>query len=406
MSPLPDSQSLLYIRYGKGANQELCAANLASGTVRTLTTSTSRAQYDSGHLLYVRDGILTARPFDLKRLEFTGEPFRVASPVDTNNTGRLASYAASGNGVLMYRQPSETVLSLQWYSREGKELGPLQQSVIVGNHHEVSPDGGRVAFGTSASSDANGDIWITDVSRGVNSRLTSHPALDWVPAWSPDGRRLAFTSTRDSSSGRDQLYVLETDRPGSEKPLLVDDRVKHHLAWSPDAKTIVYEARASEEQYDLWAVPVEGGGKPRPVIVTEFHDAQPAFSPDGRWLAYISNRTGRFEVYVREFGAGDSAAVVQVSTDGGIQPRWRRDGKELCYLSADGFIMSVPVQSATAAFIPGTPARLFRTELLGIRASTHYTMTPDGQRFLLPSSGTGIRQEPYVFMVNWAPPRP
>jgi dipeptidyl aminopeptidase/acylaminoacyl peptidase len=386
-----------------GGKTQLQVTDLEGGRSKTLATGVSTAEYDSGHLLYVREGALMARPFDLARLEFTGDPFRIEAAVETNANGRRAMFGSSGNGIVAFRRPSGTVESLSWFGRDGRELGPLQQNAMLGNHHEVSPDGRRVAFGSSTSNTENGDLWVTDIERGVNSRLTSNPALDWVSAWSPDGRRLAFTSNRNSAANSYQLYVIDADTPGSEKPLVIDDKSKHHMAWSPDGKHIVYEVEGPG-QYDLWSAPVEGGGKPAPLVATEFSENQPAFSPDGRWLAYISNRTGRHEVYVREFPGGPSTAVVQVSTAGGIQPRWRKDGKELLYLAADGHIMSVPVQSATAAFVPGNPVRLFRTELLGVRAATHYTMTTDAQRFLLPSLGSGIRQEPYIFLVNWVPP--
>nr|MCU0245795.1 protein kinase [Bryobacter sp.] len=400
---LPGERHLLYLSVRLEGGGELRVADLKSGEAKAITKAEGAGWYDSGHLLFARGGALMAVPFDLAKFEMTGEPFRVEDAVMVGNT-RFGGYSA-GAGVLALRRDREMSSSVPaWYGRDGKRILRLHDQQMQGAHYEVSPDGKLVAFHNSGD-DAQFDVWIADIERRVTSRLTSHAARDWVMTWSPDSKKLAFLSGRDGEN-REEVYLMTANSPGSEQPLLVNGKYKHHLAWRPDGSVIVFEmSDSTNKPVDLWAMPTNGDKSPYPVVASEFSDAQPSFSPDGRWLAYISNATGRYEVYIREFSKGVTAPVVQLTTSGAIQPRWRKDGREIVVLGADGNLLALPVTAKGDEIVPGAPTQLFPTELFGRNASTHFAMTPDAQRFLLPDAGSAADQDPIHVITNWRPSR-
>ncbi len=208
---------------------------------------------------------------------------------------------------------------------------------------------------------------------------------------------MAFTS-RDER-GRYQIYVTDASNPGDPQPLLVNNQSKHHMDWSQDGKFLAYES-GFEANSDVWVLPLEGDRKPYPVVATDFQEGMPQFSPDGSWLAYASNRTGRLEVYVQRFGQ-ESKETIQISNAGGTSPRWRKDGRELCYGAADRYITCVPLGFEGSTLKPGKPIALFRTELIATALSAHFTMTADAQRFLVKHAGEGAQAQPLWVVLNW-----
>jgi Tol biopolymer transport system component len=201
----------------------------------------------------------------------------------------------------------------------------------------MSPDGRRVVLQRTVN--GNPDIWLLDLARGVLTRFTSHPALDANPIWSPDGSRIVFTSNRD---GPVDLYQKLVSGDGGEERLTSMPQTRTFNDWSPDGATILYRVTDSKLGYDIWALPTSGEGKPFPVVQTPFNERDAQFSPDGKWIAYQSNESGRFEIYIQPFPG--SAGKELISTSGGGQPRWRRDGKELFYVGLDGQLMAVSIQ--------------------------------------------------------------
>jgi Tol biopolymer transport system component len=250
--------------------------------------------------------------------------------------------------------------------------------------------------------DANVDVWLEDVARATMTRFTFDSSVDAQPIWSPDGQRVVFASSR---SGRFDLFIRPADGSADEQPLLTTPIDKAPQDWSPDGQFLLYSVQDLKNASDLWALPLTGDRKPFLVVQSAFDDVHGQFSPDGHWIAYTSNETGRYEIYVRPFpGPGGKS---QVSTNGGIYPQWRRDGKELFFISPDNHMMAAPVITSTA-FTSGTPLSLFPTQLatggnvgIGSFASrAEYAVAPDG-RFLLNVTAGDAIAAPITIVQNW-----
>jgi Tol biopolymer transport system component len=277
-----------------------------------------------------------------------------------------------------------------WVDRSGKKIDVLGEPA---DYYEprISPDGRRVAIGIGDP----GDIWVYDVARRVRTRLTFASSDDFAATWSPDGERVAFSSQR---SGSGDLYAKSASGTGNDELLSSSKIFKVPNSWSPDGRYIAYIAfqGAPGSKADLWLLSLPDG-KSSPLLQTEFDELAGVFSPEGRWLAYASNESGRFEIYVQPFpGPGGKW---QVSTAGGLHPRWRRDGKELFYVAPDGKIMSVEIRAETV-FEAGTPQALFTT-LLKNMPGPPYDVSSDGQRILL-NRPLGEESSPPITLVqNW-----
>jgi Tol biopolymer transport system component len=247
------------------------------------------------------------------------------------------------------------------------------------------------------SKDWASDIWLLDVSTGARTRLTFDRAADFEPVWSPDGDHIVFASTR---GGTLDLYRRSVSGSGPDELLLTSDTAKHSEAWSPDGRFLTYSSLEPKTKYDVWLLPLVGEQKPQPFLHSQFSEGQSQISPDGRWIAYTSFESNRMEVYVRAFPAG--AGQWQVSTSGGGDPRWRRDGKELFYIAANGILMTVAVESGRV-FTPGIPQPLFDTRInhLWDDARNHYDVSLDGQRFLVATPIDNLGSLPLTVVVNW-----
>lgn len=283
---------------------------------------------------------------------------------------------------------------LTWYDREGKEISKVGQP---GNYMDLvlSPDGKRAA--ASRIVDGNADIWVIDLERGLPTRFTFNVAAEDDPAWSADGGSLLFTSNRDNDLRK--LYRKLASGAGNEE--LISDTVRVHnigIDWSPDGKNILYASRGEKTGFDIWVLPLGGDAKPYPLLQSEFTEEHVRFSPDGRFFAYKSNESGREEVYVQNFPP--AGGKWQVSTGGGAQPHWRRDGQELYYVAPDRKLMVVSVKPGES-FQNGTPVVLFQTEVSSFTNSNRYAVSADGQRFLVNSSVEADTLTPYTVILNW-----
>jgi Tol biopolymer transport system component len=241
----------------------------------------------------------------------------------------------------------------------------------------------------SRSVQGNSDIWLMDATR--TTRLTSDLSRDVFPIWSPDGSRIVFDSNR---KGHRDLYLKSSNGAGSEEVLLESAQDKNAGGWSRDGRFLVYYSNDPQTWWDLWVLPMEGDRKPFVLLKTNFDERRATFSPDGRWVAYMSNESGPYEIYVRPFsgtssgtssGAG-AGGQWQVSTSGGVDPRWRADGKELYYIAPDGKLMATPIAVSGTTIEPGTPVALFQTRIVGggtdLYGGTNYDVSGDG-RFLI-----------------------
>ncbi len=370
-----------------------------------LLAGDSMAAYSAGRLLFEREGTLMAQPFEAAKLQFRGEPFPVVQQVGVLEAAGWVAFSASSNGTLAYRTGGGEKSQLAWFDRAGKEVGRLGPP--EGHWHpRLSPDGRRVAV---ARLDAQGyDIWLLDLARDTSTRFTFHPAFDYNPVWSPDGSRVAFASLRDGPSN---LYQKLSSGSADEEPLLkTGEGGKFPTDWSSDGRFVLYQASGPKTGYDVWALPLEGGAlgtrQPFPLVQTEFAELQGQFSPgpEGapRWIAYSSNSSSLHQVYVQAFPK--SGGKFQVSINGGIRPRWRRDGKELFYMTLDRRLMAVEVKTTGTTFEAGRPRELFQTRAVTLSAeSPVYDVTADGQRFLINTALEAEGPPAMTVWMNWAP---
>jgi Tol biopolymer transport system component len=390
---LPDGRHFIYfVRSAQRDWQGCYLGSLDSKEKRRLLTASGSVAYAAGYLLFVREGTLLAHAFDPNRLQITGEPIPVAEQVE-HHRNFFSEFSVSDSGVLAYQHGSDNTTRLIWLDRGGKQHGPTLAPANF-NAHRLSPDEKRVA-GNRLDDTGATDIWLLELSRGITSRFTSDPAYEWLPVWSPDGSRIVFNSNRKGSM---DLYLKALSGAGREEVLLESNTLKVPTDWSRDGRFILYEdADRSTNKSDLWVLPLFGDRQPMPFLQTPFDERQGQFSPNGQWIAYVSDESGRYEVCVESFPA---RSKVQISTDGGIQPRWRRDGNELFYLAADGKVMAVEVR-AGSTFEATVPKVLFVAPL-GPRDALagSYSVTADGQRFLFNSFGEEI-SGPITVVINW-----
>jgi Tol biopolymer transport system component len=349
-----------------------------------------------GYLLMMRDRTLLAQPFDLQEMRLLDEPAAIAESLTLSSN--RADFSVANDLVLAYRTDISEKMPLRWFDRAGKPIG---SSATEGFSPRLSLDEKQVVFGRADPQSAGGDIWMEDLTRSVITRLTSHPAYDWMPIWSPDGKSIVFASNR---SGVMDLYQKQISGSEPERQILKSEKRKIPTDWSRDGQFVVFQQEDPKTKWDLWLLPMTGEQKPVPVLQSEFNETQGALSPDGKWLAYTSDETGSEQVYVQQI-AGRSATGIdktstskrRISADGGRDPRWRADGKELFYLSGARKVMSTSVKMSPS-FEAGIPAELFASTVdIG-----SYDVTPDGRRFLVTiSSFELISSDPITVVSKW-----
>ncbi|HEU5249536.1 MAG TPA: hypothetical protein VFW15_06065, partial [Thermoanaerobaculia bacterium] len=304
------------------------------------------------------------------------QPVTIVRGVRVEGTG-VAQFAVSGSTLLyMPGTVSPEHWEPVWVDRGGR-IQPLFEKPGDLYGARFSPDGKRIAF---SRGDANQDIWIADVDRGTLTRVTLEPSEEFDPVWSPDGTRIAYASERRSLNP--QVFSRPADGSGNETLIWKSDDAVIPQSWSPDGTAIACLRIGKDGGSDVWILPTGGNRSPTPFLHTTFMEAQPDFSPDGRWIAYASNESGRFEVYVRPYpGPGGK---VQVSNDGGFEPAWRRDGKELFYRNGPK-MMAVAVRPGPSGSF-GKPIQVFDRSGLYSEANLErrlYDVSPDGARFVM-----------------------
>ena len=328
-----------------------------------------------------------AQPFDPDARQPKAEAYPVAEHVSTEGSRYLGA-SASENGTLVYALGSfQATQQLTWFDRTGRALGTLGNAVPYVNL-SLSPDERRVAIALGTGSPENRDIYIIDIARNVPSRLTFDPGADGSPVWSPDGTRIAFEGSR---SGKVSLRQTLSNGTAGDESLL--EGAATPTGWSADGRFIAYNRLA-----DIWILPLFGDRKSFPLVQTGFIDTSAVFSPDGRWIAYMSNEDGGRDVYVQPFPA--TGGKHQVSRGGGSHPVWRADGKELFYIGVDRTMMAVPID-ATGQFSAGVPQALFPTGAPTISNGQVYAVTKDGQRFLVNARPPASSVAPLTVVVNW-----
>ena len=391
---LPDGEHLLFWAGGGKSAPQLKIAALGAPASVVVGPSESNGAYGAGHVFFKRGNSLMARALDVKTFAATGEPVQVTEPISADAGSFFASFAVSPQGTLLYTRGTAKPALLTWLARNAASPGtvgaPGQYTNVT-----MSPDGKRLAVSLTAGSPANRDIWIVDLPGGAMTRLTTDPGVDATPVWSPGSDEVIFSSTR---SGIYQMYRRAVDGSGADTLLVKDERASIATDWSRDGTRVLYtRTAAGSTGLDVWIHFIDGGGQSFPLIETKGTDDGAAFSPDGRWAAYQSNESGRDEIYVQlapgvpprtepiagtRFPLTPALDARQVSRDGGTQPRWRHDGRELFYLSPEGALMAAEVPDADSTRVAEPRQILPPSMTLVIRHS--YTTSIDGQRALMP----------------------
>jgi eukaryotic-like serine/threonine-protein kinase len=394
---LPDGRRFLYFVTGSEEARSVYVGDIAGEPATRLVNADAPAAYTSDHVLFIRQGTLFAQPFDSASLELRGSPIAVAEQLLIDGVSSLAALSASPSGAIVYRSGPPGERQLMWFDRSGREIGKVGDSDRAVPSLSMSADGRRLCV--SRGVNGNPDIWMLDLTRGVLSRLTFDPATEPVAVWSPDGNRVALNSNR---TGVYDLYMKSVTDTEPESLLLATPQNKAPVDWSPDGRFLLFRSPGKTTGFDLWALRMDGDRKPFPVVQTDFEERDGQFSPDGKWVAYQSNESGRMEIYVQPFSGGRRELI---SAGGGAQVRWRHDGKELFYIALDGRLMAVPIRLNPGSIEAGVPVPLFTTNVGGaVQAGNlqQYAVAPDGQRFLM-SAITDVRTPAVTVILNWKP---
>ncbi len=383
---LADNRHFLFyaVSYSPELSGGTYVGSLDGGKPKLLLSGATNAVYaPPGYLLFAQDGGLMAQRFNPARLELSGDPIPIANPVRTLPTAWHVMASASQNGILAYSpETAANSWQLQWFDRRGKAMGSIGGAQFFRAPH-LSPDGKKfaVVIGALPGLYAS-DIWLFDLAQGIPTRLTFNWSSTRGLVWSPDGTRLAFFASRNG-----MYYLNEKSADGMRpaQPLIQDNSLEDAPnSWSSDGRYIAFtraDMRGGTGSH-IWMLPLFGDRKPFAFLQSESNESEASFSPNGKWLAYVSDESGRDEVYVVPFPR--RSGRWQVSTEGGAHPRWRRDGKELFYLSRTKKLMAVGVQEDGDTLAIGSAQTLFQTNPPATQwASWTYDVTPDGKKFLV-----------------------
>jgi Tol biopolymer transport system component len=402
---LPDGRHFLFIAIdAKGPTQVMVGAT-DSDTLTVLDAAQSRVEYAAGHLFYVSQQTLMARPFSPRTLAFTGEAFPVTDRMAVQGTS-LADFSTSQSGDLAYATEAlERRSRLTWFDRSGKEIGTVGEPALYRGDIALAPDEAHAAVGigtTGPKSGTDDSIWTIDLKRGVASRLTFGGDLQAFPLWSPDSLRIAYAA---SGKGGVLTRVVQRLASGVGEEQAIGDIKEGVIVptdWSSDGKVVLL-SWATTGNVDLMTVPADGHAAPSGLLTARpaVREVNGRFSPDNRWFAYQSNESGRFEVYVQSYPP--SGGKWQISTAGGGVPNWRGDGKELFYTSQDDTFFATPITVTGAGLEVGLPTKLFQHRLAGHdgRNRNSWVSTRDGQRFLLNTPTDDGTSRGIQVVLNW-----
>ncbi len=406
---LPDGDHFLCLgsnfRGDSGESASIYLASLESKDTKILFQARSNVSYIPGHFLFVRNRLLMAQPFDEEQLEIRGEPIPIAQQVQYDELTWRGVFSSSPNGVLAYQGGNTGANSqLIMFDRAGVELKRIGApgDLII---HRISPDGWKVAVSSLDSSTLNYQLWLHDLTQEKGARLTFGPNRSRNPAWSPDGNSLIFALNKN---GPYDLFEKRTDGTGGEQLILESQSSKYPTDWSADGSFLAYSSNSPKERTALWILPRFGERKPYVFLQGDHNVGEGRFSPDGRWMAYTSDESGRAEVYVTPFP--EATSKWQVSAAGGTSARWRRDGRELYYLAADAKLMAAEVDPTGTIFQVGEVRPLFqvllrtgpsRFELSSTSEQIGYDSAPDGTWFVVNAPPAGD-PPPITLITNWS----
>ena len=394
---LPDGKHFLYLAQSTRAeNTAIFVGTLDSKERKFVFSTRAKAAYTPGYMLFLRDRTLMGQAFDANKLQLTGEAFPLAEQVGFNAVLGLANFSVSENGTLIYMSGNLSGGQPGLFDRGGKRLSSVGPPGEYFNLF-LSPDEKRVAAAKSDPQSGARDIWLLDIAHGTPTRFTFDPSEDFLPIWSPDGSRIVFVSDRE---GAGNLYQKSASGAGNEELLIKSNERKWPGDWSKDGRFLICTNLSLSTKSDLWVLPMTGDQKPFSYLQSTFNEDHPRFSPDGHFGAYTSDESGRSEVYVQTFPVSGGKWVV--STNGGAQPRWRRDGKEIFFMAPDRKLMVADVKLDGAVFEVGVPRVLFQTNVSSYPNPRNvYDVSADGQRFLIITPPEENSSTPIAVVVNW-----
>ena len=396
---LPDGDHFFYVvsrpARGRSMLDHTVYVGSINGNVRTRVADIdSRMIYEpTGHVLYANAGTVMAQQFDLRTFQLLGDPVPIVDGVQYYRGTGMVEMSASSNGLLVIQEGSQ-ISELVWLDRTGKDLGVLGAGKQFGNFRQ-SPNGNPIAVEIVEPRSPAPELFMFDRESGIPTQFTSDGNASG-PVWSPDAATLYFRS-----GGPPDLYTKSADGRGGQQLLMALDGLETPLDVSNDGRLLVYGDASRSTNWDLWLLPLEGDRTPKKYLTTAAWEMAARFSPDGRWLAFVSTESGASEVYVAP--VDDARAKYRVSAAGGIAPRWGRDGKELLYITQDGNLVSVPL--VVGRFVQrGTPTMMFKLGSVydsNLRGNAAYELTPDGQRFLVNRVLRDPAQVPLTLLTNW-----
>jgi Tol biopolymer transport system component len=401
---LPDGR-VLFFATGEAKARGMYVTSIESSTPERVIDSENAVVYASpGYLLRVSEGTLAAYAFDLDTTRVIGDPISLAHGIGGDDGLYHAAISTSNAGVLAYRAGAGGRRQLVWLDRSGKVLGsPLEPDTSGTASPSLAPDDRQIVVQRTVQ--GNNDLWVVDERQGTTRRLTFSSATEAFPIWSPDGSRVVFTSLRN---GFADIFEKPANGAAEETLLVTSREPKTPLDWTAARNLVLYASQSAKTQGDLWAVPATHNQKPFPVVQTPFDDVQGQFSPDGQWLAYASNESGRYEVYVRPFP--DTGGRWQISNGGGAYPRWRHDGRELYYVSPGDRVMAVSIEPDTEARSMrwAVPMPIFAARFAagvnifsaGAQSRAQYSVSTDG-RFLANMQVDDPVTPPITVVLNW-----
>lgn len=401
---LPDNTHFLFWgRSAIGSEQALMVGTLGSLDAKLILKGVTTAIYSSGYILFLREQTLLAQPFDPKSLELSGEATPIAEHIAVNGATGAADFSAADNGTLVYQTGDAAgTWDLLWYTRDGKPAGTVAQQERY-YYPNLSRDNTRVAVSLFNGTQGVADLWILDLQRGAKSRLTFGPGTQLSALFSPDGKKVFYSS---NFKGTNHIYSRAADGSGSEQTILEDPDVSTvPYSFSPDGHYLVYTSRQvadPKSNVDIWVLPMSSDGKPSgkpfPIVQTPFDDVNPEVSPNGKFMDYQNIESGRNEIYLTSFPSG--GARWQVSTNGGVDARWRGDGKEMFFLDPSDNLMAVDVDLSSGSPRLGVPHPLF--QVMGVQRQVGtYVVTNDGKKFLVNSGSTKQGTDPLTLVTNW-----
>jgi len=381
---LPDGKHLLVTQSGAGG---IYVVDRISGKVQLVLPDESQAIYaEPGYLLFAHGSTLMAQPFDMRGLKLTGTAHPIAESLNVNSV----SFSASINGLLLYERAFQTQLA--WIDAAGNRLSNLGNPGFISSPY-LSPDGKYVMYGVTDSRQGKQKLWLQDLNSGTSEPFTFGEGNDLYPAWSPDSRRVAFSSTRH---GKEEIYLKTIGGTGDEQLLLSVDGSAEPDRFSPDGRYLLYDYVGVNSGTDVWAIPLFGDRKPFPVVHTSANENWGIFSPDGQWVAYSSDESGRAEIYLVHFP--DGGGKRQISTRGGITSFWP-PGKNLYYLEPDWHITAAEVDTQSGNLKVGKSHRIFGDRMIG--NTTGAFVANDSKRWIVAFAVPGENQSPLILTTNW-----